>query len=149
HLLAPIRKEAQETFFAVVTDGNGKVLRVMRHSKGTKDGSAVYPLDVVAEAASIEGAATIHYGHNHPSGIPEPSADDERITNHLNEMLDGTGITPGYHVVIGSEEWRGVASDSDPRRRGGDLEPRARKVSVPVTERRITRRGTVLGGAPV
>lgn len=149
HLLAPLRKEAQETFYAVVTDADGKVLRLMRHTKGLKDSASVDPTTVIAEAASIEGAHTIHYGHNHPSGNVGESRADVLMTNAINKELDGTGISPGYHVVIGKTRWGGVPSDFGNFAGGGRIEPRVRRVNIPVTERRIMKNqalGEVIDG---
>lgn len=143
HLVASIRKDPQENFYAIATGKGGEVLRVMRFTRGTKNASAVYPLDVIAEAASVEGATHLHYAHNHPSGRTEPSPSDEKITDTLNRMLDGTGIDPGYHVVIGEKEYESVIADSSlfdvPT--GGSLTPQLRNKSIAVTERRFVKRG--------
>lgn len=141
HMLASIRKDPSETFYAVATDADGKVLRVMRHTRGTSNSSSVYPLDIVAEAASIDGIDSLHFAHNHPSGTVTPSNADTQITDIIQSMLDGTGIEPGYHVVIGKDRWGSVQSrlglSGGP---GGRLSPRARRKSIPVTERRFTKR---------
>lgn len=144
HLLASIRKDPQEVFYAVATDKDGKVLRVMRFTRGTKDAASVYALDVIAEAASIDGIDSLHFAHNHPSGSTSPSAADTAITDRIQSMLDGTGIAPGYHVVIGGGTWGSVRSDAGRSGGpGGRLQPRARTKTIPITERRITRRGTL------
>ena len=142
-MMASIRKNAQEFFYAVVTDADNNVLRVMQHTKGGIDVSSVYPLVVVAEVASIPGADTLHMAHNHPTGDPSPSRADINITNKINSLLDGTGIKPGYHVVVGDKTWDAVVSDEGVISGGGNLKPVRRTARVPVTERRFARRGSL------
>jgi hypothetical protein len=103
-LVAPIRKNAQERFMVVATDKNNEILLVSAHSKGLKSSSMVDPLTVVSQVAGIDGAAKIHYAHNHPSGQPKPSKSDKNITARLAQMLDGTGIEPGMHVIVAGKK---------------------------------------------
>jgi DNA repair protein RadC len=41
--------------------------------------------------------------HNHPSGDPEPSEADKRITHRLREALSLVDIRTLDHVVVASE----------------------------------------------
>ncbi len=54
----------------------------------------------VFKAAILANAAAVILGHNHPSGEPEPSADDTRITAKLQEAGTLLGIEVLDHVVI-------------------------------------------------
>jgi DNA repair protein RadC len=55
----------------------------------------------VFEAAIRASAAAVILVHNHPSGDPEPSADDLRITAPLQEAGRVVGIGVLDHVVVG------------------------------------------------
>jgi len=44
---------------------------------------------------------TLHNGHNHPSGNPEPSAADRAITERLKQALALVDIRLLDHFVIG------------------------------------------------
>ena len=63
-------------------------------SVGTLDASIVHPREVFREAAAA-GAAALVLFHNHPSGDPEPSDDDVRLT----ERLVAAGILMGIDVL--------------------------------------------------
>ena len=142
HVLASIRKDPQEQFVAIATDKGGKILRVMSYTRGTSNASAVYPLDVAAEASSIDGIHALHLAHNHPSGAASPSDSDVIITKKIWDMLDGTGIKHGDHVIVADRKWASV-QDS----RSGAIAPRSRtKYSIPITQRRFVKKG-VLGEA--
>lgn len=135
HLFASIRKSAQEAVYVAVTNKKGKILRIIRHTKGTQTASSVSPITVVAEAASIPGAAKIFIAHNHPSGSPSPSESDRVITQRIVDLLDGTGMVMAQHVVLGRATWAEVEASTE-----YDIEPRVRRVSIPITERFLTRR---------
>ena len=41
------------------------------------------------------------FAHNHPSGVAEPSRDDERITQRLKQALNMIDVRVLDHVIIG------------------------------------------------
>ena len=67
---------------------------------GTLDGAAVYPREVAVRALQYSAAAVI-FGHNHPSGVAEPSAADKRITERLQTALTLLDIRVLDHIIIG------------------------------------------------
>lgn len=68
---------------------------------GTLDGAAVYPREV-AKAALNKNAAAVIFAHNHPSGNPEPSQSDVRLTNRLQEALSLLDIRVLDHIIVTS-----------------------------------------------
>lgn len=100
-LLAPdVRGLAYETFHALLLDGKHRLQRVCRVSEGTLTCSLVHPREVFGPALR-EGAAALIVAHNHPSGDPEPSAEDISVTRRLIEAGRLVGIPLVDHVVIG------------------------------------------------
>ena len=71
--------------------------------RGTIDSAAVYPREVVKEALALNAAAVIIY-HNHPSGDPEPSTADHRITERLKTALGTVEIRVIDHIVVGGSK---------------------------------------------
>lgn len=140
HLVAPIRKAAQEKFMVVATGADGDILMAGTHTVGLKSSSQVDPLTVVAQVAGIDGVSRVHFAHNHPSGETTPSTADIRITERISSMLANTGIDFGHHVIVGS---RGKAVEVLPDGAGPqfDIEPRVRSKSVPLVERTLVKRG--------
>jgi DNA repair protein RadC len=62
----------------------------------------------VFRAAVLAGAAAIVVGHNHPSGDPEPSADDVATTEKIVAAGELLGIRVVDHVVV-SRDGRSVS----------------------------------------
>jgi hypothetical protein len=139
HVLAGIRKHAQETMMVVVTDQAGEILNVIRHSKGTKDGASAYPTDIIGAIAGTEGAANYWLAHNHPSGVTTPSQADIGISKRIKALTDGMGINYGGHVIIG-DGYTYMDTDTDVRTPFRNIPPMARGKKVSFTERMLKRR---------
>jgi len=103
YLRVAFGKEEREVFGMVLLDNQHGVLDIVKLFYGTIDGASVYPREVVKMALSHNAAAVLLV-HNHPSGNPEPSTADRRITERLKEALDLVGVRVIDHMVIGSDE---------------------------------------------
>jgi DNA repair protein RadC len=71
---------------------------------GTLTTSLVHPREVFRSAVR-EAAAALIAVHNHPSGDPEPSAEDLEVTRRLIEAGRLLGIPLLDHVVVGDGAW--------------------------------------------
>ena len=56
-----------------------------------------------AKAALAHNAAAVILGHNHPSGSPEPSAADKRITERITAALSLLDIRVLDHVIVSTK----------------------------------------------
>jgi len=74
--------------------------------EGSVDESAVHIREVLKRALHLHATALIIV-HNHPSGDPQPSAQDIRLTRDLVEAGRHLKITIHDHIIIGA---RGHAS---------------------------------------
>jgi DNA repair protein RadC len=54
-------------------------------------------------------AAAIVLAHNHPSGDPEPSRDDEQVTRRLVRAGELIGVEVLDHLVVGGRSWVSLA----------------------------------------
>lgn len=70
-------------------------------ARGTLNSAIIHPREVYARAIR-EHAHAIIIVHNHPSGDPQPSDEDERITAQLKETGKTVGIELLDHVIIGN-----------------------------------------------
>jgi DNA repair protein RadC len=103
-LAGELRGAAQETFHALLLDGKHRLSRREQVSQGTLNSSLVHPREVFV-AAVREGAAALIVAHNHPSGDPEPSAEDLAVTRRLVEAGKILGVPLLDHVVIGDRSF--------------------------------------------
>lgn len=99
-LQAKLRDLDYEVFACLLLDNQHRVLKYVELFRGTIDGAAVYPREVV-KLALAHGAAALILVHNHPSGIAEPSSADRAITDRLKKALDLVDIRVLDHVIVG------------------------------------------------
>ena len=92
-----------EVFAGLFLDNRHRVIHYRELFRGTIDGAAVYPREVVRQALEDNAAAVI-FAHNHPSGVAEPSQADIALTKRLKEALALVDIRVLDHMVIGHGE---------------------------------------------
>ncbi len=95
-----IGKLDYEVFSCLFLDNRHRVLAFEELFRGTINGTAVYPREVV-RAALTRNAAAVIFAHNHPSGCAEPSRADEVLTQRLKEALALVEVRVLDHLVIG------------------------------------------------
>ncbi|MBU1137239.1 DNA repair protein RadC [Patescibacteria group bacterium] len=66
---------------------------------GTLNANLVHPREIFEEAVR-QNAASIVLVHNHPSGDPEPSEDDLKITRRLSEAGKIMGVDVLDHIIL-------------------------------------------------
>lgn len=103
YLIFKLGSAERECFAAIFLDNRHRVLAYEELFYGTIDGASVHPREVV-KAALKHNAAAIILAHNHPSGTPEPSEEDRRVTQRLREALALVDIRVLDHIVVGGAE---------------------------------------------
>jgi DNA repair protein RadC len=104
YLLPQYGNRRVEQFGVMLLDKKHRVLRCTVLSVGTLDASIVHPREVFREAVA-GGAAAIVLFHNHPSGDPEPSGEDEQLTERLMAAGMLMGIDVLDHVILGDARY--------------------------------------------
>ncbi len=94
----------RERFYAVHLDGQNRVCGVELVSQGTVGSSLVTPREVY-KSAILANASGLILVHNHPSGVPIPSADDRSITQMIREGGRVLDIPVYDHVIIGDNKY--------------------------------------------
>jgi len=140
HVFASFRKHAQETMLALVTDENGKILNLIRHTKGLKASSPVSTAELVGAIVATDGGAQVWLGHNHPSGNPAPSPADYKVTDAVNRVLDGAGVTLRGHVVVGEGLASRFFGAGETIADAVRVMPAIRNRTIDITERVLRRR---------
>ncbi|MFN8545533.1 MAG: JAB domain-containing protein [Candidatus Binatia bacterium] len=93
-------KADREEFLAVILDGRNQITGFNVVSVGSLTASLVHPREVF-KPAILGNAAGVVLVHNHPSGDPEPSAEDKALTERLKQAGELLGIKVLDHIVIG------------------------------------------------
>ena len=100
YLRARFRHCQYEIFSCLFLTNQHHVVTLEELFRGTIDGAAVYPREVVKRCL-FHNAAAVIFAHNHPSGVAEPSQADVAITRKLIAALKTIDVRVLDHLVIG------------------------------------------------
>ena len=99
-LLSLLECEPVEVCVLLLMNTKNRLLAVHEVGRGTLDSCIVHPRDVF-KAALLANAAGVIVGHNHPSGDPDPSADDVALCARLRSAASIIGIELLDFVIVG------------------------------------------------
>jgi DNA repair protein RadC len=88
-----------EAFYCVFLDAQNRVIAADELFRGTLTQTSVYPREVVKHALAHNAAAVI-LAHNHPSGVAEPSVQDQALTRTLAEALALVDVKVLDHFIV-------------------------------------------------
>lgn len=94
-----IGAEITECLIAVFLDGRHRVTGYTEIARGTLNASRFVPRDVLVPACQV-GCGALVLAHNHPSGCPEPSVADRRVTRVLREATELVGLPLLDHLIV-------------------------------------------------
>lgn len=101
YLLPRYAARPVETFGLLALDVRHRLKREVVVSVGSLTSSLVHPREVFHEAVVARSAAIVLF-HNHPSGDPEPSAEDVALTRRLAAAGTLMAIEVLDHLVLGA-----------------------------------------------
>ena len=131
-LLARIRTEPDEYFYAVAVDKNGKVLEIHEHTKGGRSASTVFPDTVVGRILQLPGIAKAYFAHNHPTGDSTPSPQDIATTKDIDRLLSIAKI-PTESIIFGGNEFSVIGEGRPVTKK---IKPSIRKTIISKVRRR-------------
>lgn len=102
YLHVALAHEPIEHVRVLFLDSKNALIRDEEVSEGSVDEAAVYIREIVRRALDYHATALIIV-HNHPSGDPQPSQQDIRLTRDLVEACRHLRITVHDHVIIGGK----------------------------------------------
>jgi len=88
-----------EVFWVVFLDAQNRVIAAEELFRGTLTQTSVYPREVVKRALAHNAAGVI-LAHNHPSGVAEPSFQDQALTRALAESLALVDVKVLDHFIV-------------------------------------------------
>lgn len=95
-----LRSLPHEVFACLFLDNRHQLIAYEELFTGSLDGAEVHPREVLKTCLKHNAAAVI-FGHNHPSGNPQPSAADRAVTARLKQALALMDIRCLDHFIIG------------------------------------------------
>ena len=102
HVMKPIfaEKDDIETIYCIFLNTKNRVLAIEKMFDGTINHAIIYPREIIKRVISLKATAVILV-HNHPSGDPEPSSEDKKITMYIGISLLSMAVNLHDHIIIG------------------------------------------------
>ncbi|MEJ2109180.1 MAG: DNA repair protein RadC [Acidobacteriota bacterium] len=101
---ARFKSATREHFISLHLNSKNRLIREVLVSIGSLNTSVVHPREVFAPAVRDSAAALIFF-HNHPSGDPAPSSEDNECTHRLVKAGRILGIRVLDHIVFGHDSY--------------------------------------------
>jgi DNA repair protein RadC len=98
----------REQVLVLVCDAANRLRRSVVVTEGSIDRSAA-PVREVLNAVLRHDGRAFAIAHNHPSGDPEPSDADRRVTESMTAGAKAAGLRFLGHVVVAGDDWRHVS----------------------------------------
>ncbi|MBD8527026.1 RadC family protein [Pseudomarimonas arenosa] len=95
-----LRDRTNEVFAAAFLDTRHRLIAFEELAQGGIDGAEVHPREIVRRCLQHNAAALL-VGHNHPSGVAEPSRADQLLTERLKQALGLIDVRLLDHFIIG------------------------------------------------
>ena len=109
-LIPRYRYATQENFIIVLLNTKNEIISINDISTGSSNSSIAEPREVFREVLKYPTSSVI-LAHNHPSGNPNPSVEDIKITKKLVNAGKILGIDVLDHIIIGDNEFRSLKQD--------------------------------------
>lgn len=99
HMRGRIAESTVEESWVMLMKNDFSLLRDCRLSRGGLTETAVDVRLIIREAV-LSGATVIALAHNHPSGNPTPSRDDDRLTRSVADACRLMRLHMADHVIV-------------------------------------------------
>ncbi len=104
HMKENVKNLKQEHFFVLSLDTKNKIIAEKIIAIGTLNAALLHPREIFKEAIK-NSANSVIILHNHPSGDPEPSEEDIKITEDIMKAAELIGINVLDHIIIGDTSY--------------------------------------------
>lgn len=100
--------ERQEEFVVLLLNTKFEIVREVGLTRGLVNQVPIHPREAFNEAVR-DNASAVAFAHNHPSGDPTPSAEDDAITARLVRAGEIVGITVKDHIIVAGDVYYSYA----------------------------------------
>ena len=99
---ATIGQSPNEVMRVVYLNSQNKLIAAENLTEGTVSQAVAFPRKIV-EGALKHHATSVIIAHNHPGGLPQPSDNDNSITQQIKDALYTVNITLQEHIIVAED----------------------------------------------
>ena len=108
---AKLAGHKDEVFLIIYVNAKNRMENFEIVNEGTVDHVMIYPRNVIKQALKFNATSLIVV-HNHPSGEPDPSGADIRLTQSLKKAANAMDIKLLDHMIIGRNDYFSFLEES-------------------------------------
>ncbi|MCD6364104.1 MAG: DNA repair protein RadC [Synergistetes bacterium] len=101
-ILKGVFSAEREEVYVLLLDARGHLMGLRKVGQGTLNEAPFYPREIIAVALKAN-ASRIIISHNHLSGDPFPSVEDEVLTKKLKRLASEMGVRLDDHIIVGKK----------------------------------------------
>ena len=105
-----MRDLQREQFRTIFLTTRNEIIAEKILFEGSLTESVVSPREIILSAVQLAAASVILL-HNHPSGNPSPSLEDERVTEKLTKACRYADISVLDHIIVGKDSYFSFADE--------------------------------------
>jgi DNA repair protein RadC len=102
YLNAVIGGKQNEIVHALYLNSKNELIHAEDLGEGTVSEAVAFPRKIVEEALK-HNATSVMLAHNHPSGLAEPSDNDNRLTDAVRKALMTINVSLQEHIIISDD----------------------------------------------
>ena len=110
YICGHLRTAAEEHVVTLCLDTNNHLMAIHESAIGGKMNAAITASDVL-RVVLLVGASSFILVHNHPSGNPKPSEQDQILTEKMAQAGKCVGITLLDHIVIAGNRYTSMLEE--------------------------------------
>ncbi len=103
-MIPEMRDLDREHFKAILLNTKNGIIKIVTVAVGSLNAALVHPREIFKAAVGASAAGVIIV-HNHPTGNPEPSAEDTDLTLRFVRCGELMGIELVDHIIIGGPDF--------------------------------------------
>ncbi len=103
YMIPLVQHEQVEVLMCLPVNNRHQILSMHEISRGTINQTIAHPRDIL-QPCLIKQAYGFFIAHNHPSGNPEPSSADDKLTAKLKDAAELLEIKFLDHIIIGQNQ---------------------------------------------
>jgi len=123
YLFHSMRDQKREIFKVLFLNRKNELILDQDVFFGSLTGSAIYPREIITLSLEHKSAAMV-FVHNHPSGDPAPSGEDQTLTRDLVWASNLMMIQVLDHIIIGNNTYYSFADEGLIKRYTKEFEQR-------------------------
>ena len=111
-MMQELGDKKQEHLVALYLNSQNHIIHQQTIFIGSVSRSIAEPREIMHYAVK-HMAASLILVHNHPSGVPQPSQNDDRVTKNVRQACDLMGVVMLDHLIVGRNDYFSYREKTD------------------------------------